>query len=227
MMKANLKKMILAAAMAAFMVYVPAAAEDIEEDMIIEESFGEAEAVAAETAADVPAVVIEIVGLEEISEAEVPEQVAQAAEAAQTEANAGAQAVEEPEAQPAKTFTYENDEVIIKAEAVVELPENIEMQVRKLEEGSAEYEAAKQTVAGSCGTADDAEYEFYDVTFTADGEEVELAAGSIYVQMAFKTMQVSSENETQKVLHIDETGVSDVTAQTEDGSSLCSVSFAM
>lgn len=227
MLKMNLKKMILAATMAAFMVYAPAMAEEAAEpDEIIEEAFEGAETVEAETAEKAPAVVIDVVGLDAIAEAEVSEQAAQAVAEAQTEMNAEAQA-EEAEGQAARTFTYENDETVIRAEAAVELPEDIEMQVRKVEEGSEEFEAAKQAVASSCGATDDAEYKFYDVTFTVDGEEAELAAGSIYVQIAFKNVQVNSETETQEVFHIDETGVNNVTAQTEEGSNMSSVNFAV
>ncbi len=242
MMKANLKKMILAAAMAAFMVSAPAMAEEVEEEFIIEESFEETEEIAAEAAA--PAVEIEVLGFETIAVAEVPTEVAQAAEVAETEANAVAEETEaieteaaetetieteaaQTEAAEAQTFTYENDEVVITAQAAAELPENIEMQVRKLEEGSAEYEAAKAAAAESTEAAEDAQYSFYDVTFTVDGSEVELGENSVYVQVEFKTVQISSEVEMQEVLHIDEAGVNNVTAETEEGSNMSSVNFAM
>ncbi len=238
MMKANVKKMVLAAAMAAFMVYAPAMAE---EDFIVEESFEATEEMAAQTA--VPAMEIEVLGFETIAVAEVPEEVVQAAETAETEDNAAAAEVEEAEAAEteddaaeeteesteaaAQSFTFENDEVVITATAAAELPENIEMQVRKLEAGSAEYEAAKAAAAASTGAGEDAQYSFYDVTFTVDGAEVELADGSVYAQIEFKTVQIDSAVETQEVLHIDETGVNNVTAETEEGSNMSSVSFAM
>ncbi len=214
MMKATVKKMILTAAMAAFMVSAPAMAE--EADLIIEESFEATEETAVEEA---QAIEIEVLGLETIATAEVPTEAAQEAEAAVTEANAVAETEENTEAQ---SFTYENDEVIISAQAAAELPENIEMQVRKLEEGSEEYEAAK----AATGAGEDAQYSFYDVTFTADGAEVELAEGSVYVQVEFKTVQINSE-ETQGIYHIDENGANNVTAETEEGSNMSSVNFAM
>ena len=220
MMKANVKKMILTAAMAAFMVYAPAMAE--EADVIIEESFEAAEETAVEMEA--PAIEIEVLGLETIATAEVPEEAAQAAEAAETEANAVAQTEENTEAQ---SFRFENDEVVINAQAAAELPENIEMQVRKLEEGSAEYEVAKAAAAANTEAGEDAQYSFYDVTFTVDGNEVELAEGSVYVQVEFKTVQIDSAVETQEILSIDEAGVNNVTAQTEEGSNMSSVNFAM
>ena len=72
MMKANVKKMVLAAAMAAFMVYAPAMAE---EDLIIEESFAAAEETAAEM--EVPAAVIEVLGFEAIAAEEIPQETVQ------------------------------------------------------------------------------------------------------------------------------------------------------
>ena len=220
MMKATVKKMILTAAMAAFMVSASAMAE---EDLIIEESFEAVEETAVEEA---QAIEIEVLGLETIATAEVPEEVAQAAEAAKTEANAVAEEIEETEAAEAQSFIFENDEVIISAQAAAELPENIEMQVRKLEEGSEEYEAAKAAAAANSEAGEDAQYSFYDVTFTVDGNEVELADGSVYVQVEFKTVQISSE-QTQEIFHIDETGANNVTAETEEGSNMSSVNFAM
>ena len=220
MMKATVKKMILTAAMAAFMVSASAMAE---EDLIIEESFEAVEETAVEEA---QAIEIEVLGLETIATAEVPEEVAQAAEAAKTEENAVAEEIEETEAAEAQSFIFENDEVIISAQAAAELPENIEMQVRKLEEGSEEYEAAKAAAAANSEAGEDAQYSFYDVTFTVDGNEVELADGSVYVQVEFKTVQISSE-QTQEIFHIDETGANNVTAETEEGSNMSSVNFAM
>ena len=204
-----MKKMILAATIAAFMVSAPAMAE---EDFIVEESFEAVEEIAEETAA--PAVEIEVLGFETIATAEVPTEVAAEAEQQISET--------ETEVAEAQSFTYENDEVVITAQAAVELPENIEMQVRKLEEGSEEYEEAK----AATGAGEDAQYSFYDVTFTVDGNEVELAENSVYVQVEFKTVQVNSE-EAQGIYHIDENGANNVTAETEEGSNMSSVNFAM
>ena len=71
MMKTNMKKMILAAAMAAFMVYAPAMAE---EDLIIEESFEATEEAAEETITETaaPAIEISVLGFETIAAEEVP-----------------------------------------------------------------------------------------------------------------------------------------------------------
>ncbi len=228
MMKANLKKMILAAAMAAFMVSAPAMAE---EEIIVEESFEEAEEIAAETV--ISDIEIEVVGFETIAAEEVPVETAQEAQAAETEENAEAtietEAVEteaiETEAVPAEAareFSFENEEVIITAQA--NLPENAQMQVRKLEAGSEEYEAAKQIAAASTEADDEAQYSFYDVTFTVDGAEI--ADSEATIQIQFKTVQIGTAD-VQNILKIDENGASDVTAQTAAGSNMSSVSFTI
>ena len=107
MMKANMKKMVLAAIAAACMVSAPAMAEEAE-DIIVEESFEAAEETAAAPAAQ--GVEIEVIGFETIATAEVPAEAAAEAE----------QQISETEA-AAREFFFENDEVIITAQA--ELPE--------------------------------------------------------------------------------------------------------
>lgn len=120
-------------------------------------------------------------------------------------------------------FCFENEEVVITASVSedAELPENAEMKAEKLEAGSEKYEEAKQASMRDLGTSEDAEYTFYDVTFTVDGNEVELPEGAAVINMEFKDGEVQ-ENETQSALHIaqteDGTVAQDVTAQTEDGS---------
>ena len=95
------------------------------------------------------------------------------------------------------------------------------MKAEKLEAGSEKYEEAKQASMRDLGTSEDAEYTFYDVTFTVDGNEVELPKGAAVINMEFKDGEVQ-ENETQSALHIAQTEegtvAQDVTAQTEDGS---------
>lgn len=120
-------------------------------------------------------------------------------------------------------FCFENEEVVITASVSedAELPENAEMKAEKLEAGSEKYEEAKQASMRDLGTSEDAEYTFYDVTFTVDGNEVELSEGAAVINMEFKDGEVQ-ENETQSALHIAQTEegtvAQDVTAQTEDGS---------
>ena len=120
-------------------------------------------------------------------------------------------------------FCFENEEVVITASVSedAELPENAEMKAEKLEAGSEKYEEAKQASMRDLGTSEDAEYTFYDVTFTVDGNEVELPEGASVINMEFKDGEVQ-ENETQSALHLAQTEegtvAQDVTAQTEDGS---------
>ena len=105
-------------------------------------------------------------------------------------------------------FRFENEEVIITAKVFDEtaLPENAEMNAVKLEAGSEKYE---------------------EVTFIADGVEIEVPDEAVVINMEFKNV-ASEENETQSALHIQETeaGVvaQDVTAQSADGT-LKSVGF--
>lgn len=126
-------------------------------------------------------------------------------------------------------FRFENEEVIITAKVFDEtaLPENAEMNAVKLEAGSEKYEEAKQASIRDLGTTDDDEYTFYDVTFIADGVEIEVPDEAVVINMEFKNV-ASEENETQSALHIQETeaGVvaQDVTAQSADGT-LKSVGF--
>lgn len=120
-------------------------------------------------------------------------------------------------------FLFENEEVVITANVSedAELPENAEMKAEKLEAGSEKYEEAKQASMRDLGTAEDAEYTFYDVTFTVDGSEVDLPEGAAVIKVEFKDSEVQ-ENETQSALHIEQTEegavAKDVTAQSEDGS---------
>ena len=119
-------------------------------------------------------------------------------------------------------FRFENEEVIITAKVFDEtaLPENAEMNAVKLEAGSEKYEEAKQASIRDLGTTEDDEYTFYDVTFIADGVEIEVPDEAVVINMEFKNV-ASEENETQSALHIQETeaGVvaQDVTAQSADG----------
>ena len=62
------------------------------------------------------------------------------------------------------------------------------------------------------------------MTFTVDGEEVETETATIQIQ--FKTVQIGTAD-VQNILKIDENGATDVTAQTEAGSNMSSVSFGI
>lgn len=87
-------------------------------------------------------------------------------------------------------FRFENEEVIITAKVFDEtaLPENAEMNAVKLEVGSEKYEEAKQASIRDLGTTEDDEYTFYDVTFIADGVEIEVPDEAVVINMEFKTL---------------------------------------
>ena len=87
-------------------------------------------------------------------------------------------------------FRFENEEVIITAKVFDEtaLPENAEMNAVKLEAGSEKYEEAKQASIRDLGTTEDDEYTFYDVTFIADGVEIEVPDEAVVINMEFKNV---------------------------------------
>ena len=78
-------------------------------------------------------------------------------------------------------------------------------------------EEAKKASVDSLGTAEDAEYTFYDITFTVDGNEAELPKGAAEIQMKFKNEIPLEESDKQSALHISETEdgtvAEDVTAE--------------
>ena len=125
-----------------------------------------------------------------------------------------------PEEPAIKTdFLYENEEVVITAKVSEEaaLPENAEIKAEKLMPGDPRYEEAKKASVDSLGTAEDAEYTFYDITFTVDGNEAELPKGAAEIQMKFKNEIPLEESDKQSTLHISETEdgtvAEDVTAE--------------
>ena len=97
------------------------------------------------------------------------------------------------------------------------LPENAEIKAEKLMPGDPRYEGAKKASVDSLGTAEDAEYTFYDITFTVDGNEAELPKGAAEIQMKFKNEIPLEESDKQSALHISETEdgtvAEDVTAE--------------
>ena len=78
-------------------------------------------------------------------------------------------------------------------------------------------EEAKKASVDSLGTAEDAEYTFYDITFTVDGNEAEIPKGAAEIQMEFKNVVPLEESDKQSALHISKTEegtvAEDVTAE--------------
>ena len=101
------------------------------------------------------------------------------------------------------TLTYEDDEVavtvLVSEEA--QLPADTEVKVSRLEEGSAEYEAAKEAACRSVEADEQASYAFYDVTLESEGQALEVVEGTVSVRMEFKT----AGNEKKDVVSIEET----------------------
>ena len=132
----------------------------------------------------------------------------------------GSEEFADPEEPVIKTdFVYENEEVVITAKVseAAALPENAEIRAEKLMPGDPRYEEAKKASVDGLGTAEDAEYTFYDVTFTVDGNEVELPKGAAEIQMEFRNAVPLEETDRQSALHISRTDegavAEDVTAQ--------------
>lgn len=142
---------------------------------------------------------------------------------------------EEPEEEItfcALDFVYEDSDVIITASASqeAELPEHAQMAVMRLTEGMPEYEEAKAASAASLGSKENAAYAFYDVNFIVDGQMVEPPKGTVSMKMEFKTIQMDSNTDIQRVVHIENVEgqkvVNDVTASAGDGEDMKSVDFA-
>ncbi len=121
------------------------------------------------------------------------------------------------------TLTYEDDEVAVTvvASKAAQLPANTEVKVTKLEEGSAEYEAAKAAACQSVEADEDASYAFYDITLESEGQVLDVEEGTVSVQMEFKTVKT----EKKDVVSIEETesgkvarNVTDTTADERTGS---------
>mgnify|MGYP000423529232 CR=1 FL=1 len=100
-------------------------------------------------------------------------------------------------------FRFENEEVIITAKVFDEtaLPENAEMNAVKLEAGSEKYEEAKQASIRDLGTTEDDEYTFYDVTFIADGVEIEVPDEAVVINMEFKKCCIRGKRNPERPPH--------------------------
>ncbi len=113
------------------------------------------------------------------------------------------EAVEASETCVSGTLTYEDDEVAVTVVASKEaqLPADTEVKVTKLEEGSAEYEAAKAAACQGLEADEDASYAFYDITLESEGQVLDVEEGTVSVQMEFKTVKT----EKKDVVSIEET----------------------
>ena len=166
------------------------------------------------------------------TEAEETEAIQTEAVETETESEEESETESEKEESYKTDFRFENGEIIIVAKATkdAKLPENTEMQVKKLEVGSAKYEEAKRATEAKMNASEDAEYIFYDVTFVSDGKELDPAEGTVVIQVEFKTVQVDADAQQQSVLQIEDTGsgkvAKDVTAAAAEGTNMSSVKFS-
>lgn len=186
----------------------------------------------------------------EAAEPAETESETEAAASAGTEAETGSEAAApeeaesetepETESEPVENETeamtegtelqYEDSEVAVQVTvaAGVNLPEGTVVVVKKLEEGTPEYEETKALIAANADVTDETVYTFYDVTLEADGTEIETEEGSVSIQLQFKNLETDEDME-QSVLRIEDTQegriVSDMTAQAEEGISESSLTF--
>ncbi len=119
-----------------------------------------------------------------------------------------------------RTYTYEDDEVIINVTvpAEVTLPQDAELVVKPVDEKTKEY---KETVEKTEAEVEDyvLQHAVYDIGFQVNGEEVEPENGDIKVAFQFKQPVLNTEAITDgdadidvKVLHVKDDGVEDTQA---------------
>ncbi len=125
---------------------------------------------------------------------------------------------ENPETCISGVLTYEDNEVAVTvvASEAAQLPADTEIKVTRLEEGSEQYETAKEAARASLAAGENASYVFYDVTLESEGQVLDVAEGTVSVQMEFKT----SGDAKKDVVKIEETesgkvarNVTDTTAE--------------
>lgn len=100
------------------------------------------------------------------------------------------------------TLTYEDDEVAVTIMVSKEanLPADTEVKVSKLEEGSGQFEAAKEAASRNLEEGEEAAYTFYDVTLESEGQALAVEEGTVSVRIEFKTDAAGKE-----VVKIEET----------------------
>ena len=101
-------------------------------------------------------------------------------------------------------LTYEDEEVAVTvfASEAAQLPADTEVKVTRLEEGSEQYEAAKEAARQGLEAGENASYTFYDVTLESEGQALYVEEGTVSVRMEFKTAETC---EKKDVVSIEET----------------------
>lgn len=173
-------------------VSIEETAEEIEEpeEEYVEEDIADSEVLCMEMAGEENAEqIIEPEEAESIVEVVAAETLETESETeAETETESETETEAETETEETAEFRFENEEVIIKADidSEEELPENLKMVVKKLEEDSETFAMAKTASMNSLGTEEEAHYSFYEVTFEVDGEEFEIAEENVMANVTFK-----------------------------------------
>ena len=113
------------------------------------------------------------------------------------------------------TLTYEDEEVVVTIVVSKEanLPADTEVKVSKLEEGSEQFETAKEAASQNLEEGEEATYTFYDVTLESEGQALAVEEGTVSVRMEFKTDAASKE-----VVRIEETESGKVARNVTDAS---------
>lgn len=175
-------------------VSIEETAEEIEEpeEEYVEEDIADSEVLCMEMAGEENAEQIiepeEAESIVEVVASETVETESETEAETETESESETETEAETETEETAEFRFENEEVIIKADidSEEELPENLKMVVKKLEEDSETFAMAKTASMNSLGTEEEAHYSFYEVTFEVDGEEFEIAEEDVMANVTFK-----------------------------------------
>ena len=117
------------------------------------------------------------------------EAVTEAPTEVSTEATTEAEKEEKETEKEYKTsFTFENEEVVIKVKVAKEakLSKGTNLTAKKLEEGSEKYEAAKAATINSLGSDEEGTYSFYEIRFEKDGAELDVKDEHMDIDVTFK-----------------------------------------
>ena len=149
----------------------------------------EAERLAAEEAAKAEAERLAAENTQSEATEATTEAVTEAPTEAPTEAATETEKEEKETEKEYKTsFTFENEEVVIKVKVSKEakLSEGTDLTAKKLEVGSEKYEAAKAATINSLGSDEEGTYSFYEIRFEKDGEELDVKDEHMDIDVTFK-----------------------------------------
>ena len=140
------------------------------------------------------------------------EAVTEAPTEAPTEAATEAEKEEKETEKEYKTsFTFENEEVVIKVKVAKEakLSKDTNLTAKKLEEGSEKYEAAKAATINSLGSDEEGTYSFYEIRFEKDGAELDVKDEHMDIDVTFKDASTAvqvKDGEAKRIQRILKTG---------------------